>query len=144
MQPWGSVLIPPQRIHITLSFSSLQNSNPQQMESVSILHFRLKEQEKLIKIRKTRLKRAGPAQTLILSATPPLATAMKLLTQSSWAGTHSFQGQEPPVSPFVWHSNKAILLFTQNPGLTEDSGYGRGIRHAKVEERLGGLPMLKR
>ena len=50
MQPWGRVLIPPQRIHIRVSFSSLQNSNLQQMESVNTLHSRLKEQEKLIKI----------------------------------------------------------------------------------------------
>ena len=40
MQPWGRVLVLPSGIHITISLSSLQNENPQQMEEVSILHSR--------------------------------------------------------------------------------------------------------
>ena len=40
MQPWGKVLVPPHGIHVTVSLTSLQNEDPQQMEDVSVLHSR--------------------------------------------------------------------------------------------------------
>ena len=49
-----------------------------------------------------------------LSSNPTLEPiSIKLLTKSSWVGTHSFSGQEPTVSPFA---GKAIeLSFSTSP-----------------------------
>ena len=40
VRPWGKVLVPPHGIHVTVSLTSLQNEDPQQMEDVSVLHSR--------------------------------------------------------------------------------------------------------
>ena len=40
VQPWGKVLVPPHGIHVTVSLTSLQNEDPQQMEDVSVRHSR--------------------------------------------------------------------------------------------------------
>ena len=40
VHPWGKVLVPPHGIHVTVSLTSLQNEDPQQMEDVSVLHSR--------------------------------------------------------------------------------------------------------
>ena len=56
----------------------------------------------------SQIKR-GPVHTLLLSAISPLNSChKKLLTISSSVGTHSFQGQEPVVTPL---RDEAIKLF---------------------------------
>jgi len=77
------------------------------------LNVRLKELEKLIKrLPEVRLKECRPCTH---PEPYPWTITIKLLTKSSWVGTHNFSGQGPTVSPFSWKSNKAIpFYFTKN------------------------------
>ena len=120
MKPWGRVLVPSQGIHITVSFELFIELKPPingryQHSSFQRrpLNARLKELEKLIKrLPETRLKECRPCTH---PEPYPWTITIKLLTKSSWVGTHNFSRQGPTVSPFSWKSNKAILFhFTKN------------------------------
>ena len=84
------------------------------MEEVSIPHSR--EGHSLRRPPETRLKKCWLCTHFDPYQKPcPWTIAVKLLTKSLQVGTPSFSGHEPPVFPFAWQSNKAILLcFTQN------------------------------
>ena len=64
-----------------------------------------------------RLKESSPCtHPNPYQQTHPWTIAIKLLTKSSWVGTHSFEKHEPTVPPLcLWQSNKGFLFyFTQN------------------------------
>ena len=74
----------------------------------SILHSRQKEPQKLIRPPEIKeLKNCKPCTHPDSYRIPhsPWTTALKILTKSLRAGTHSFEGHAPAVSPIVWQSN---------------------------------------
>ena len=74
----------------------------------SILHSRQKEPQKLIRPPEIKeLKNCKPCTHPDSYCIPhsPWTTVIKILTKSLRAGTHSFEGHEPAVSPIVWQSN---------------------------------------
>ena len=78
-----------------------------------------------------RLRRAGPARTLILSETPPLNHCYKPSSNPPGLGHIVFPRQEPIVPPFAWQSNKAILLyFTQNS--VSEISFGTGVQKGQA------------
>ena len=122
VQPWGRVLVPPQGIHIRVSFELFIELKPPINGRCQHSSFQKRPSEDRLKgtreahqeITWNQIKGVQALHTL-LSAIPPLNHGYKTPYQILLGGTHSFWGQEPAVSPFAWQSNKAILLyFIQN------------------------------
>ena len=100
-----NAMTPPPGLHITISASS-KTPNKWKMKQSSF-----QRDSHGLRPFEAILKECTHSN---LSSNPTLEPiSIKLLTKSSWVGTHSFSGQEPTVSPFA---GKAIKLsFSTSP-----------------------------
>ena len=105
---------------------------------------RLKELEKLIKIRRpnssvsqeTEIRDCRSCRTLILIGNPILVIKSSLNPPGL---EHNFVRHEPPVSPFAWQSNKAILFYFTKT--VSEIQLGTSAELLAISVNLFGLPM---